>query len=1203
MKFVRSRSLLTLLILVSLLGIPVLSIAPASAQESSSASRTDKDSPPPDPRPGISAQAGHYGSSPFAPPDRNDGTFVVDVAPGLDTGCSYRTDGPLLFDIEINRYPGDVAKLLARGLAGANAVLRLPAYDIDYFGGGSGFNPERDRISINGRTLPTEYLTGDDSVWKLNAFNIPLEWLNFPADPGDGGRITPSKNTVRIDIDTANADEYWCMAVDWAALSIEVPRPVLMAHGIFSSGSTWSLWTTNFASLGIPSATLDMGKLDGIQNNARKISARVNTLRQRWGVNKVNLLAHSKGGLDSRHYVEDNDTVTKLVQLGTPNAGSPLADTVQRGAIALVGVVGTAIIDSLAGPASYQLTTPYMGVYNRFHGSNPNVQYTSLAGDYRFGGWGVKDFFVRNFYGGPSDTVVPVWSVHALGYAAHMRYRSEGGNKQAQHTSLTGSSDIYRLMSPLLTARAAGASIESGVTTADAVSNSATAELSAQSSGEPVATAPLVGTIRQGESKTQTIYIDGAGPAAFMLYYGTGDLDLTLTSPSGVRVDPTVATTNTNVDFQTFGDVDGLRYEMYNINNPEVGTWTLTTTAPSVVHASDQEPYSLTGFVSDSPVMLQATTDQPSYRSGAPMVIRATVQGAAAGSSADVTAKVVLPDETFSTISLSDNGSGDDTVAGDGVYAGRLSATTQAGMYRVLITASGRAPALFSRAALVLAPVSASASQLSGTYSELVSDTDGDGLYNELALNVGVNVSQAATYRVLGILKDQAGNEIATATASAALQAGSQSLRLTFSGERIFAQATDGPYMLSVVRLAEENGSDVLPLDERADVYRTSAYRHDQFQHDRIYVPGTGRDRGIDTDGNGRFDLLDVTMDLTVATSDYYRWSGHLVDRNGTELGFVSGGGPLNSGRNTITFTFDGAAIGRNGVSGPYQLNDVLIYSGSSSAAIFQAYTTTAYSVSQFEGAPIGGGTLITTASLSPTPNSVGWNSSSVQVMLTTTGGTNGVREIVYSASGAETIATTTVAGATAQIPITAEGLTTITFSAQDQAGNQEQARTVTVKLDRIAPTVAYTGNAGSYTVDQLVTIACAASDSGSGLVTTTCEDVSAPAYTFGVGATTLTATADDVAGNRGSATTTFTVSMTSASLCTLTGQFLASSKPQLTTSYCAKLNAAEAAAQRGDTAAKASAIDAYKNQLAAQRGKALTASQVTILASLADNL
>jgi hypothetical protein len=73
--------------------------------------------------------------------------------------------------------------------------------------------------------------------------------------------------------------------------------------------------------------------------------------------------------------------------------------------------------------------------------------------------------------------------------------------------------------------------------------------------------------------------------------------------------------------------------------------------------------------------------------------------------------------------------------------------------------------------------------------------------------------------------------------------------------------------------------------------------------------------------------------------------------------------------------------------------------------------------------------------------------------------------------------------------------------------------------------------------------------------------------------------------------------------MCSLTGQFLASSKPQLTTSYCAKLNAAEAAAKRGDATAKAGALNAYKNDLTAQSGKSLTPDQVKILAQLADNL
>src|SRR2546425_1229832 len=50
----------------------------------------------------------HSGSSPFDPPVATDNTFVVDTGPGLDTGCTFRSGGPLIFTININRVVGDV---------------------------------------------------------------------------------------------------------------------------------------------------------------------------------------------------------------------------------------------------------------------------------------------------------------------------------------------------------------------------------------------------------------------------------------------------------------------------------------------------------------------------------------------------------------------------------------------------------------------------------------------------------------------------------------------------------------------------------------------------------------------------------------------------------------------------------------------------------------------------------------------------------------------------------------------------------------------------------------------------------------------------------------------------------------------------------------------------------------------------------------
>jgi hypothetical protein len=97
-----------------------------------------------------------------------------------------------------------------------------------------------------------------------------------------------------------------------------------------------------------------------------------------------------------------------------------------------------------------------------------------------------------------------------------------------------------------------------------------------------------------------------------------------------------------------------------------------------------------------------------------------------------------------------------------------------------------------------------------------------------------------------------------------------------------------------------------------------------------------------------------------------------------------------------------------------------------------------------------------TTAAVSPDPNAGGWNRGEVTVTLTATDdpGGSGVRELVYRADGAQPIAERTVAGSTATLAISGEGQTTVTYFARDNAGNAEQPKTLTVKLDLTPPVV-----------------------------------------------------------------------------------------------------------------------------------------------------
>jgi regulation of enolase protein 1 (concanavalin A-like superfamily) len=116
----------------------------------------------------------------------------------------------------------------------------------------------------------------------------------------------------------------------------------------------------------------------------------------------------------------------------------------------------------------------------------------------------------------------------------------------------------------------------------------------------------------------------------------------------------------------------------------------------------------------------------------------------------------------------------------------------------------------------------------------------------------------------------------------------------------------------------------------------------------------------------------------------------------------------------------------------------------------------------------------------------------------------------------------------TVPFTITGEGTHTLDYYSIDNFGDTEATHTVSVKIDTTKPVVSYTGNAGSYTPFQTVSIHCSAVDPspGSGIdaAATHCTDVDGPAYSFGLGSHTFTATAQDLAGNTASATTTFTV-------------------------------------------------------------------------------
>ena len=128
-----------------------------------------------------------------------------------------------------------------------------------------------------------------------------------------------------------------------------LPRPVIFLHGFNGTAERWEDvfdWLTSGEDpVNKSGGIIDAGKFDNIDSEANLFSLRlsrpynsveknkaelkeaVEAVVRATGKQEVDLVVHSLGGLNARAYLQDADEkVNKLVQLGTPNHGSQLAN-------------------------------------------------------------------------------------------------------------------------------------------------------------------------------------------------------------------------------------------------------------------------------------------------------------------------------------------------------------------------------------------------------------------------------------------------------------------------------------------------------------------------------------------------------------------------------------------------------------------------------------------------------------------------------------------------------------------------------------------------------------------------------------------------------------------------------------------------------------------------------------------------------------
>lgn len=128
-------------------------------------------------------------------------------------------------------------------------------------------------------------------------------------------------------------DRYKLPISDLPALTHKPKHPILLCHGIGGSKPFIPYFHSiaeDLIELGCKAERIQVEKYSSIETRAKSLQKRIDLyLTNNPDVKKVNLIAHSMGGLDCRYYISKLGGyryTASLTTIGTPHRGSSWAD-------------------------------------------------------------------------------------------------------------------------------------------------------------------------------------------------------------------------------------------------------------------------------------------------------------------------------------------------------------------------------------------------------------------------------------------------------------------------------------------------------------------------------------------------------------------------------------------------------------------------------------------------------------------------------------------------------------------------------------------------------------------------------------------------------------------------------------------------------------------------------------------------------------
>lgn len=344
---------------------------------------------------------------------------------------------------------------------------------------------------------------------------------------------------------------------------------------------------------------------------------------------------------------------------------------------------------------------------------------------------------------------------------------------------------------------------------------------------------------------------------------------------------------------------------------------------------------------------------------------------------AKVLLNIMSGEKKYATFEAFDNGNkqnGDGKV-GDGLYVAKVSGL-EPRAYRIEsdITVDGQSVS----SGIDIFRVEPTTARMRASFTDEAIDTNGDGFKDTIKITYPMEfVKKAGLYSFRTSLLSKSGNGVSADIAGSTLDENSKEASVYFSLESLREYLKeDGPYQIESVKflwspLELDAKPQIHLIQDLENLGQTKAYKLDEMDGPILRNAKIVSDRGIDTNGNGQFDQIEVTfqVDCKMDNLKLSSYGASLVPSRefSDDVRFPTEdvyNVTLNKGINNLKLVFNVGEYGLNEIEGPYSLMAPNFEASNLNEALMQKgydelydipYTfgkTKPYSASQLENGP-----------------------------------------------------------------------------------------------------------------------------------------------------------------------------------------------------------------------------------------------------------